>query len=86
MESRIENLDFEMRIVGKSKSVKTSRAFKIIPMLWGSAKKDGLRQELIDMSWENPKCTLESLLGICGKEAAITDEDFTYLLHALVKY
>lgn len=42
-----------MRIVGKSKSVKTSRAFKIIPMLWGSAKKDGFRQELINMSWKH---------------------------------
>ena len=28
MEYRIENLDFELRIVGKSKRVKTSSAFK----------------------------------------------------------
>lgn len=32
------------------------------------------------MSWENPKCTLESLLGVCGKEAAITDDNFTYFM------
>lgn len=37
-------------------------------------------QELVDMSWKNPKCTLESLLGVCGKEAAITDEEFTYFM------
>ncbi len=80
MEYRIEELDFELRIVGKGKSVKTSRAFKTIPTLWNSAKKDGFMQELINMSWENPKCTLESLLGVCGKEAAITDDDFTYFM------
>ncbi len=43
-------------------------------------KKDGFMQELVDMSWENPKCTLESLLGVCGKEAAITDEQFSYFM------
>lgn len=80
MEYRIENLDFELRIVGKSKPVKTSRAFKTIPTLWNTAKKDGFMQELVDMSWENPKCTLESLLGVCGKEAAITDEQFSYFM------
>lgn len=32
------------------------------------------------MSWENPKCTLESLLGVCGKEAAITDDEFVYFM------
>ncbi len=31
MEYRIENLDFELRIVGKSKPVKTSSAFKKNP-------------------------------------------------------
>ncbi|MBU5484373.1 AraC family transcriptional regulator [Clostridium sp. MSJ-11] len=80
MEYRIENIDFELRIVGKSKVVKTSRAFKTIPTLWNGAKKDGFMQQLINMSWENPKCKLESLLGVCGKEAAITDEEFTYFM------
>jgi len=80
MEYRIENLDFELRIVGKSKRVKTSSAFKKIPTLWNNAKKDGFMQELIDMSWEDPKCKLESLLGVCGKDAAITDEEFSYFM------
>lgn len=80
MEYRIENVDFELRIVGKGKTVKTSRAFKTIPTLWSTARKDGLMDKLIDMSWENPKCMLESLLGVCGKEAAITDEHFTYFM------
>lgn len=80
MEYRIENLDFELRIVGKGEPVKTSKAFKTIPTLWNTAKKDGFMQKLIDMSWENPKCTLESLLGVCGKEAAIMDEEFTYFM------
>lgn len=80
MEYRIEQLDFEIKIVGKSKPVKTSKAFKMIPTLWNTAKKDGFMQELIDMSWENPKCTLESLLGVCGKEAAINDDEFAYFM------
>lgn len=80
MEYRIENLDFELRVIGKSKRVKTSRAFKTIPTLWNCAKKDGFMQKLIDMSWENPKCKLEGILGICGKEAAITDEEFDYFM------
>lgn len=80
MEYRIENLDFELRILGKSQSVKTSKAFKTIPALWNSAKKDGYMQKLIDMSWENPKCKLEGLLGVCGKEASITDDEFAYFM------
>jgi len=80
MEYRIESLDFELRIVGKGMPVKTSRAFKTIPTLWNKAKKDGFMAELIDMSWENPKCKLESLLGVCGKEAAITDDEFSYFM------
>lgn len=80
MDYRIETLDFNLQVVGKGKMVKTSRAFKTIPALWSSAKKDGFMQQLIDMSWEEPKCTLESLLGVCGKEAAITDEEFTYFM------
>ncbi len=78
MEYRIENLDFELRIIGKSNSVKTSRAFKTIPTIWSKAKKDGFMQELIELSWENPKCSLEGILGVCGKEATIMDEVFNY--------
>ncbi|WP_226537442.1 AraC family transcriptional regulator [Fictibacillus halophilus] len=80
MEYRIENLEFEMRIIGKSKPVKTTRAFKSIPTLWSKAKKEGFMQELIDMSWENPKCSLEGILGVCGNEAAIMDEEFNYFM------
>lgn len=80
MEYRIEKIDFEVRFVGKSQDVKTSRAFKEIPALWGTSKKDGFKQALIDMSWVNPKCKLESLVGICGKEAAIKDEKFDYFM------
>ena len=39
MDYRIEKLDFELRIVGKGKPVKTSRAFNTIPTLWNTAKK-----------------------------------------------
>lgn len=80
MAYRIEHLDFELRIIGKSHPVKTNRAFKSIPTLWSKAKKEGFMQELIDMSWENPKCSLEGILGVCGNEAAITDETFNYFM------
>ncbi|MCA1320950.1 AraC family transcriptional regulator [Bacillus tianshenii] len=80
MEYRMEKLDFEIRLIGKSKHVKTSRAFKTIPTLWSTAKKDGFMQQLINMSWEKPKCSLEGILGVCGKEAAITDEEFNYFM------
>jgi AraC family transcriptional regulator len=80
MEYRIEKIDFEVRFVGKRQSVKTSRAFKEIPALWREAKNDGFMQKLIDMAWVNPKCKLESLVGICGKEAAIMDEKFDYFM------
>jgi AraC family transcriptional regulator len=80
MEYRIENVNFELRIMGKSKPVKTNKAFKSIPTLWSKAKKEGFMQELIDMSWENPKCLLEGILGVCGNEAAITDEEFNYFM------
>lgn len=39
MEYRIESLDFDLKVIGKGKVVKTSRAFKTIPTLWSSAKK-----------------------------------------------
>lgn len=80
LEYRIERIDTELRFVGKRQSVKTSRAFKEIPALWRKSNKDGFKQALIDMSWVKPKCKLESLVGICGKEAAITDEVFNYFM------
>ena len=80
MEYRIENLDFELKIVGKGHLVKTSEAFNQIPTIWSNAEKDGILQELINLSWENPKCKLESILGICGNEAAIKDEEFNYFI------
>lgn len=39
MEYRIENLDFDLKIIGKGKVVKTDRAFKTIPTLWSGSKK-----------------------------------------------
>jgi len=80
MEHCIENIDFEVRFVGKSHPVKTSNAFKTIPKLWSTAKKDGFTQKLIDLSQENPKCKIASLAGICGKEVFITDEVFDYFM------
>ncbi|MRX73815.1 GyrI-like domain-containing protein [Bacillus lacus] len=80
MDFRIERIEYELRLAGRGKSVKTSRAAKDISSHWSSAKKDGFMQKLIDMSWENPQCTLESLLGVCGENAAITDEEFTYFM------
>lgn len=80
LEYRIERFDTELRFVGKRQSVKTSRAFKEIPALWRKSNKDGFKQALIDMSWVKPKCKLESLVGICGKEASITDEVFDYFM------
>lgn len=41
MEYRIENFDFELRIVGKSKCVKISSVFKKIFIFWNNVKKDG---------------------------------------------
>lgn len=80
MEYRIENLDFELRIVGKSKSVKTNKAATMISQHWNKAKKEGFIQELKDLAWEDPKCTLESLLGVCGKEVLINDDEFDYFM------
>ncbi|WNS40837.1 AraC family transcriptional regulator [Paenibacillus sp. MMS20-IR301] len=80
LEYRVERMNTELRFAGKRQSVKTSRAFKEIPALWRKSNKDGFKQALIDMSWVQPKCRLESLVGICGKEAAITDEVFDYFM------
>lgn len=78
IEYRIEKVDFDVRFVGKRQNVKTASAFRAIPNFWRKSHKDGYTQKLIDMSWENPKCTLASLVGICGKEAAIKDDVFDY--------
>jgi len=78
MDYRIENIDFEVRFIGKRFKVKTSNAFKKIPEILRNAKKDGFQQKLIEMSWENPKCKLQSLSGVCGKEASINEEEFDY--------
>ncbi|KZZ84401.1 AraC family transcriptional regulator [Bacillus sp. SJS] len=80
MDYRIEHLDFEWKLTGKKEKVKTSRAFKTISKLWSQAKKDGFTQQLIDLSWEDPKCKIEGILGVCGKEAAIKDEEFDYFM------
>ncbi len=80
MDYRIEKLDFELRIVGRKSSVKTDKAFELVPKLWGETKQSGFLQKLIDMSWEKPKCKVEGILGVCGKEAAITDDEFDYFM------
>lgn len=80
MDYRIEHIEYELRIVGRGMPVQTSKAFKSIPTLWSKAKKEGYIDQLKEMAWENPKCTLESLLGVCGNEAAITDDEFTYFM------
>jgi len=64
MDYRIEKLDFELMIIGRKTSVKTDKAFKLISKLWGEAKESGFLQQLIDMSWEKPKCKLEGILGV----------------------
>ncbi|MBA2879525.1 GyrI-like domain-containing protein [Anoxybacillus ayderensis] len=80
MEYKIETIPFELTLVGKGYRVKTNEAFQTIPSLWAHAEKNGLMQQLIDLSWEQPKCTLEGLLGVCGKDATITDEEFIYFM------
>lgn len=80
MEYRIENVDSSLRFVGKVETVKTARAFKQIPALWGKAKKEGIHERLVALSWEAPKCTLQSLVGVCGKEAAIMEDAFDYFM------
>ncbi|MCT6924820.1 helix-turn-helix domain-containing protein [Metasolibacillus sp.] len=80
MDYRIEVLDFEIEIVGIKQKVTTRDAFQVIPKLWGEATENGLLHRLIDMSWEHPQCKMEGILGVVGKQAAITDEDFDYLM------
>lgn len=79
MDYRMENIDFEVRFVGKRFPVKTARAFRRIPEIHRETNKDGFKQKLIDMSWENPKCTLASIAGICCN-GTVDDEKFDYFL------
>ncbi|WP_459499178.1 GyrI-like domain-containing protein [Bacillus sp. C1] len=80
MEYRIEGLDFEIEIVGVKQTVVTKNASSIIPALWEDANQNGLLKRFIDMSWEQPQCKLEGILGVCGKQATITDEEFDYVM------
>jgi len=80
MEYRIENLDFGFGIVGLKSCVDTSKAFEIVPKLWSEAERSGLLKQLIDMSWEEPQCKLESILGISGETSTIESEDFEYMM------
>ena len=80
MEYRMENIDCGLRFAVKRETVRTADAFKTIPKLWASARASGFLQKLIGMSWENPKCKLEGLVGIVGNEASIRDETFDLLM------
>lgn len=80
MNYRIENIDCSLRFAIKRETIKTVDAFKLIPQMWANAESNGFLQKIIDMSWENPKCQLEGLLGIFGKEASIKDETFDLLI------
>lgn len=80
MDYRIEELGFECAVVGVKKPVVTAEAFAVVPKLWEKANEEGLLQRLIDLAWEKPKCKLEGILGICGKQASITDEKFDYFM------
>ncbi|SDO07611.1 AraC family transcriptional regulator [Acetanaerobacterium elongatum] len=78
MEYRLEDIDFEVRIVGKSNLVSTRQALEQVPALWQEAAQNGLLEQLVAMAWEHPKCRMEGLLGVCGKEASIKDDTFDY--------
>lgn len=80
MDYRIEVLDADIEIVGVKQEVVTQEAFHTIPKLWEEATASGLVPRIIEMSWENPQCKMEGILGVCGKQAAITDEKFDYLI------
>lgn len=80
MEYRIEELDFELVFVGVKQRVVTKDASQTIPTLWEEATNNGLIQKLIDLAWEDPKCKMEGILGICGTQASITDETFDYFM------
>lgn len=80
MNYRLEEIDFPIRVVGKKFPVDTATAFLVIPEIWKRETESGLVGKLIDMSWENPQCRLEGLLGICGTKPRIHDEVFDYFI------
>ncbi|QVY62487.1 GyrI-like domain-containing protein [Cytobacillus gottheilii] len=80
MEYRIEHLDLHIKLIGRGTQVQTSKAFQAIPAIWNTATKDGFVRKLVNLSWEKPKCKLEGLLGVCGKEAVILDDEFSYFM------
>ncbi|MEA5069311.1 MAG: AraC family transcriptional regulator [Christensenellaceae bacterium] len=73
MNFRLEELD-TLRIVGRRFTVDTRSAFDIVPAIWQREMEGGFLPKLIDMSWEKPKCKLESLLGIIGDKPRIDDD------------
>ena len=79
MEYRIENLDFELRIVGKSKSVKTSSAFKN-PYTLEQCEKRWVYARIDRYVMGRSKMQTGKSFGVCGKDAAITDEEFSYFM------
>lgn len=80
MEYRMENMDCCLRFAVKRETVQTADAFEAVPRLWAKARSSGFLQRLIDMSWENPKCQLEGLVGIFGSEASLREETFDLLM------
>ena len=80
MNYRLQELDFPLRIVGRRFPVDNATAFDVIPGIWQREVEGGLIPKLIDMSWEKPKCRLESLLAVCGTKPRIHDEVFDYMI------
>lgn len=80
MNYRLEELPFPLRIAGRKFEVNTKHAFDIVPGIWQRETESGFVQRLIDMSWEKPKCKLESLLAVIGDKPRISDETFEYFI------
>lgn len=80
MDYRMEKMDGNLRFAVKREKVRTDEAFMTVPQLWATAQSNGFLQKLIDLSWENPKCQLEGLLGIFGEAAAIQEDTFDLLM------
>ena len=79
MEYRIENLDFELRIVGKSKLVKTSSAFKKF-LHFGTMRKRRVYARIDRYVMGKSKMQTGKSFGGLWKDAAITDEEFSYFM------
>ena len=79
MNYRLEELD-GLRIAGRKFEVDTKHAFDIVPGIWQREMESGFLPKLIGMSWEKPKCKLESLLGVIGSKPRIHDETFDYFI------